>query len=103
MHNNKRPREGSQFICLSVILIDSAFRTSKNYYPQVISEECKYVVEEKKIPKYIIDNIKICSDSDRDNSDEENSNKETSDEETSDEKNKNKKTDEIFLKTFFYI
>ena len=32
-HNNKIPREGSQFICLSVILIDSVFRTGKNYYP----------------------------------------------------------------------
>ena len=32
-HNNKIPREGSQFICLSVILIDSVFITGKNYYP----------------------------------------------------------------------
>ena len=45
-HNNKIPREGSQFICLSVILIDSVFRTGKNYYPQVFLEECKYVVKE---------------------------------------------------------
>ena len=29
-HNNKIPNEGSQFICLSVILIDSLFRTGKN-------------------------------------------------------------------------
>ena len=34
-HNNKIPKEGSQFICLSVTLIDSVFRTGKNYYPQV--------------------------------------------------------------------
>ena len=32
-HNNKIPNEGSQFIYLSVILIDSVFRTGKNYYP----------------------------------------------------------------------
>ena len=31
--NNKIPNEGSQFIYLSVILIDSVFRTGKNYYP----------------------------------------------------------------------
>ena len=80
-HNNKIPREGSQFICLSVILIDSVFRTGKNYYPQVFLEECKYVVKEKKIPKYIIDDIEISSDSDEANSDEENSDKENSDEE----------------------
>ena len=64
-HSNKIPREGSQFICLSVILINSVFRTGKNYYPQVFLEECKYVVKEKKIPKNIIDDIEISSDSDR--------------------------------------
>ena len=30
--NNKLPKEGSQFICLSVILNNSVFRTVKNYY-----------------------------------------------------------------------
>ena len=34
-HNNKIPREGFQFICLSVILIDSTSRTGKNYYSQL--------------------------------------------------------------------
>ena len=32
-HNKKIPKEGSQCICLSVILIDSVFRSGKNYYP----------------------------------------------------------------------
>ena len=31
--NDKIPREGSQFIFLSVILIYSVFKTGKNYYP----------------------------------------------------------------------
>ena len=48
--NDKMPKDGSQFICLSVILIDSVFRIDKNYYSQVVSEECKYVVKGKKIP-----------------------------------------------------
>ena len=34
-HNNKIPKEVSQCIYLSVILIDSVFRTGSNYYPQV--------------------------------------------------------------------
>ena len=34
-HDNKIPKEGFQLICLSVILVDSTFRTGKNYYPQV--------------------------------------------------------------------
>ena len=58
------------------MLLDSVFRTGKNYYPQVLLEECKYVIQEKKIPKYIIDDIEISSDSDRENSDEKNSDEE---------------------------
>ena len=37
LYSNKIPK-GSQCICLSVTLIDSVFRTSKNYNPQ---DECK--------------------------------------------------------------
>ena len=47
-HNNKIPKEDSQYLYLSVIMIDSIFRTGKNYYPQVFLEERKYVVKEKK-------------------------------------------------------
>ena len=43
-------------------------------------EECQYAVKEKKIPRYIIDNIEISSDSDRENSDEENSDEDNSNE-----------------------
>ena len=53
-------------------MINFVFRTGENYYPQVFLEEFKYVVNEKKIPKYVIDDIEIC-DSDRKKSDEENS------------------------------
>ena len=81
------PKEGCQFICLTNNLIDSVFRTGKNYYPQVFSEKCKYVVKEKKMPEYITDDIKISSgDSDREDSDEENSDDGNSDEETFNEK-----------------
>ena len=44
-------------------------------------EECKYIAKGKKIAKYIINDIKVSSDSDKENFDEENSDKETSDEE----------------------
>ena len=73
-YNNKIPRDGSQFICVSVILIDSVLRTGKNYHLQMFLEECKYFVKEKKIPKYIIDDIEISYDSDRGNSNEDNFN-----------------------------
>ena len=75
-HNNKAPKKGPQFICLSVILIDSVFRAGKNYYPQMFLEECIYVSKEKKIPDYITYDIEIPSDSDREDCDEEISNEE---------------------------
>ena len=71
LHNNKITKEGSQCICLSVILIDSVYRKNKNYYSQVFLEECKYVVKEK----FITDDIEICSDySDKEDSNKENYN-----------------------------
>ena len=83
--NNIIPKEGSQFICLSVILINSVFRSGENYYPQVFLEEYKYVVEEekpeKKMSEFITDNIEISSDSDREDSDKEISSEENSNEE----------------------
>ena len=74
--NNKIPKECSQFICLSVTLIVSLFRTGKNCYPKVFLEKCKNIVKDKKFSKYIIDDREISSDSDNENSDEGNSDEE---------------------------
>ena len=82
---DKIPKEAFQCICLSVTLTDLVYRTGKNYYPQVLLEECKYI-RKKYVSKYIIDGIEICSDdsdkkdsnySDEGNSDEENCNDES--------------------------
>ena len=43
---------------------NSAYRTGKNYYFQVLLVECKYVIKEKKNHNYVIDNVKISTDSD---------------------------------------
>ena len=67
-HSDKIQKQGSQCICLSVIFIDSVYRTGKSYYRQVFLEECKNVVKEKMMPGYI--NVKIETSSD--DSDEEN-------------------------------
>ena len=50
-HSGKILKKGSQCIFLSVTLINSVFRTGKNYHCQVFLEECKYIVKEI---KYII-------------------------------------------------
>ena len=34
-YNDRTPKEGPQCICLLEILINSVYRTEKNYYPQV--------------------------------------------------------------------
>ena len=47
-YNNKIPKEVSQCMCVLVLLINFVFITGNNYYPHVFSEECKYVVKEKK-------------------------------------------------------
>ena len=67
-HSDKIQKQGSQCICLSVIFIDSVYRTGKKYHPQVFLEERKYVVKERLMPGYI--NVKIETSSD--DSDEEN-------------------------------
>ena len=45
--NNKKTKEGSWCICLSVILIDSVYKKDEKLYPQLFLEECKYVVKKK--------------------------------------------------------
>ena len=47
-HHDKKRKEGPQYIGLSVILVDSIFRTGKNCYPEVFLEEYKYFGIEKK-------------------------------------------------------
>ena len=73
LHGYKVVKQGSQCISLSVIFISSVFRSGKDYFPEVLLEECKYIVKEKTMLKHITDDIKIFSD-------EENSIKTNSDE-----------------------
>ena len=66
-HSNGIQKERYETMCLSATLIDTVFRTGKNYYPQVFLEECKYIVKEKKIHNYFIDDMEVFSDSDKEN------------------------------------
>ena len=58
------PKESSNCICLSVILISSVFRMSKNYYTQAFFEECKYIFKEKERTRHLTEDLEISSDSD---------------------------------------
>ena len=55
----KYQKEDSQFIFLSVVLINSIFRADKNYYPEEFVDECNYLVKEKMMPECITDDIEF--------------------------------------------
>ena len=46
-------------------MINSVFTTSKNYYPQIFLEKCKYIAKEREFPEYITEEVEISSGSDR--------------------------------------
>ena len=39
---NKMPKENVSYNYASLIILDSAIRVNKKYYPQTLLEECKY-------------------------------------------------------------
>ena len=40
-HDHGAPKDSFHCVCLSMVLIDSVFKTGKSYYTQVLLEECK--------------------------------------------------------------
>ena len=44
----KIPKENASYKCLSLVILDSALRVSKKYYPQNLLEECKYEIKKLK-------------------------------------------------------
>ena len=45
-----------------VILINLVFRTDKDYYSQMFLEECKYIIKENEMLKYITNDVEVSSD-----------------------------------------
>lgn len=69
-HNDKMPKEVSHCICLSLVLTGSILKMSKSYYPQLLLEEFKYIVKERKVTRHITEDLEY-SDDDLDISDEQ--------------------------------
>ena len=67
-----------------IISIDSIFITGENYCPQVLLEECKFVIKEKRLIIVLLLMLKFLLI--KKNSDKEDSNEEDSDEEGSSKK-----------------
>ena len=63
------PKEKAPCKCLSIIMLDSVIKANKNYYPQTLLEECKYVQEKIKIENHIDDDLEK-RESDSDSNDE---------------------------------
>ena len=51
----------ASYKCLSLIILDSAVKVGKKYYPQVFLEECKYVKNKIRTFNYINDDMEITS------------------------------------------
>ena len=68
-HDKKMPKEKAPCKCLSIIMIDSAIKANKKYYPKTLLEECEYTQEKIKIENYINDDLED-SESDGDSNNE---------------------------------
>ena len=58
------PKENVSDKFLILVILDSVIRVNKKYYPQILLQECKYVIRKNKMENLIND------DSDRNSSDE---------------------------------
>ena len=56
-HDEGLPVEETPWTAHSIILVDLIYRTNKSYYPQVILEECKYMVKNETTKRYITGNL----------------------------------------------
>ena len=64
----KVPKENASYKCISLLVLDSAIRVNKKYYPQALLEECKYVIIKNKMENLINDDLDLSSpDNETDN------------------------------------
>ena len=57
----KVPKENASYKCLSLIMLDSVIRVNKDYYPQTLLEECKYVIRKNKMENLTNDELDLSS------------------------------------------
>ena len=66
----KVPKENASYKCLSLIILDSLIRANKKFYPQILLEECKYVIRKNKIENLINNDLSLSSSDDNDSDNE---------------------------------
>ena len=64
----KGPKENASYKCLSLIILDSVAGVSKNYHPQILLEECEYMIKKSKVENLVNDDLdSSSSDNESDN------------------------------------
>ena len=71
------PKEDASYKCLSLIVLESVI--SKKYYPQILLEECKYVIRKNKMENVINDDLNLSSFDESDNESDNESDSESND------------------------
>ena len=66
------PKEKVPCSSLSIIMLDSAVKVKKKYYPQILLEECKCEPKNIKMENLIDDDLEKGSSDDSDNEDDNN-------------------------------
>ena len=74
-------KENASYKCLSFIMLGSFIRVNKKYYPQLLLEECKYLIRKNKLENLINDDLDLSS-SDECDHETDNENDNDSDSET---------------------
>ena len=65
--DKKVPKENASYKCLSLIMLDTVIKVNKKYYPQIVLQECKYVIRNNKIENLINDDLDLSSSDESDN------------------------------------
>ena len=80
----KVPKENASYKCSSLITLDSVIRVNKKYYPQILLEECKYVIRKNKMENLINDDLDLSSSDESDHESDNESDSEIDSDESRD-------------------
>ena len=61
------PKENVSDKFLILVILDSVIRVNKKYYPQILLQECKYVIRKNKMENLINDDSDLNSSDESDN------------------------------------
>ena len=85
--SKKMTKEKAPCKSLSIIMLDSAVKVKKKYYPQTLLEECKYELKKIKMENFIDDNLEKRPSDESDNEADNDSNDGTKSDDDNDESN----------------